>query len=299
MDNLISIIRKSFGIRQLDLMERFRYLAEIVRFGEKRPDESGRTSLFGFNIHYDRFDSLTNLIREIFINLSYLCYMETDSPVIFDIGSNIGITTLFFKKLYPDSKIYCFEPDPDTFSYLEKNIKGNNLKDVFTMNAGLSDYHGSAILYVPSWSSGSSSVYQEKVDIEKGFADEILSVEKSVREKRVDLIRCSQFIEEQGIKHIDLMKIDAEGAEERIIEDLKPLLNMIDLLIFEYHYAKEFIPRDSLGHIISNLEKAEFIVFLEPVWMVKKPQVLCTYLVRAINGRSVYINKDPFGENIR
>lgn len=205
MDNMISAIRSFIELRTLPFHKRLKYGLEIVRLGKIRHSESKQTFLFGFNINYDRYDSLCLLLREIFIDRLYNCQLKTRSPLIFDVGSNIGIATLFFKFLYPDSTVYCFEPDPETFSILEKNAKENNLKDVFLTNAGLSDFTGSSTLFVPSWSSGSSSLFRQKVAIEKGFADMSIQ-DSSLEEKEIRVLRFSDFIEEKGIRHIVSIK---------------------------------------------------------------------------------------------
>ncbi len=291
MDNIITAIHGFYEMKNLTFARRIQYGLDILRLKSLRPDQSKRISLFGFVINYDRFDSLSLLIREIFVNRLYNCYLDTRSPVIFDIGSNIGIATFFFKLLYPDSTIYCFEPDPETFSILERNVRDNDLKDVFTINAGLSDFSGESTLFVPSWSCGSSSLYEEKIIIEKGFADQNISG-NTVKEKRVDILRCSDFIKEKGIDHIDILKIDAEGAEEKIIKDMIPSLNMVDLIILEYHYSKDFLHKDSLANIVSCLEESEFIVSLKPLWMTGEPQVMATYLIKAFRGNSRYSIKN-------
>lgn len=290
---VLKTLKGFFELSNLKLIERLKYGLEVLRFNTIKPDISKEASLFGYKIHYDKFESFSLLTREIFVDLSYFCEIDNDSPVIFDIGSNIGISMLFFKKLYPDATVYCFEPDPDTFGILEKNVKGNNLKNVFIINAGVSNYTGRASFYVPSWSSGSSSLFLKKLEIEKGFADRTISTEKTITEKEVKVLRCSQFIEEKGISHIDLLKIDAEGAEGKIISDIEPFLNRIDSLIMEFHYSKNFT-ENRLSQIIATLEKADFIVSIKPTWMTNEPDVMATYIIRAVNGKSKFLSKEIF-----
>ena len=42
-------------------------------------------------------------------------------PVIYDVGSNVGITVLYWKQLYPRSRVVAFEPDPHVFDFLVRN----------------------------------------------------------------------------------------------------------------------------------------------------------------------------------
>lgn len=293
MEILRSGLKGLSELSNLKLIDRLRYVLDMLRFYRLKTDETRKASLFGYRINYDRFDNFSYLVREIFINLSYFCNVYNDSPVILDIGSNIGISTLFFKRLFPDSIIYCFEPDPHVFGILEKNVKENDLKNVFLINSAVSDHSGGASLYVPSWSSGSSSLFLKKLEIEKGFADMTMLEKNAIKEKEVEVMRCSQFIVDKGINRIDLLKIDAEGAEERITNDIKPFLNRIGMLMMEFHYSRDF-RENRLSSIVSTLEEAEFLVSVEPTWMTNEPAVMATYLIRAINGNSKFLGKKLF-----
>ncbi|HET9857138.1 MAG TPA: FkbM family methyltransferase, partial [Chthoniobacterales bacterium] len=59
--------------------------------------------------------------------------------IILDIGSNIGASILYFHRQFPDAKIFGFEPHPDTFRILEKNVA--QLPGVTVFNYGLGAAH--------------------------------------------------------------------------------------------------------------------------------------------------------------
>ena len=67
------------------------------------------------------------LFNELFADACYSFRAQTDSPLIFDCGSNIGLSILFFKKLYPKARVIGFEPDPLTFQTLRENSERNSL----------------------------------------------------------------------------------------------------------------------------------------------------------------------------
>src|SRR5436309_1804523 len=71
--------------------------------------------LMGYSISYFNVNQLRYLFAEIFINGSYLFHTDRSRPLILDCGSNIGMSILFFKKLYPEARIIGFEADPLTF----------------------------------------------------------------------------------------------------------------------------------------------------------------------------------------
>ncbi len=290
MDNLVSNLFDIARNEQLDTVgKKAGYLIDVCKFVLFRAYGNRPKKLFGFEMHFSRPESLLHLIKEVFIELHYFVALNTKAPIIFDIGSNIGITVLFFKKLYPDSIIYSFEPDPDTFTFLKTNIKNNHLKNVFLHNAGMSNMSGTAVFYVPSWSNGSSSLFREKIEIEQGYAQSrSAATDPQVSEKEVNIIRCSDFIRDNGIARIDLLKIDAEGSEDKIIDDISAHLHMINFIVLEFHYARDFVTKNSLASILTKLEEAGFIVSVHPTWMTTEDQVMCTYLLKAVNGN--YVN---------
>jgi FkbM family methyltransferase len=284
---------KIFRNRRLDIAQKIRYAIDVARLCSMKKETIDEGKIFGFTIHYNRLDSLVHLLREIFIDFQYFVTVKKKNPVIFDVGSNIGIATLFFKMVYPESAIYSFEPDDAVFGFLKENIEGNGLKNITPINAGLGRYTGKAQFYVPSWSSGSSSIHYEKVEIESRYAGQCHGRENiSIHQKEVDVMKVSDFIMEQGIRHIDLMKIDAEGAEAEIIEDVSEVFDRIGFIILEYHYSKDLLEKNSLASIISSLERADFLVSVKPTWFTNEPGVMCTYLVKAVNGR--YLNDYEF-----
>ncbi len=291
--DIIKILKNS----HLGARDKILYISSVLKLKMNRSSGPGTNNIFGFKANYSSYDSLVHIVREIFINFCYFVKINKASPVIFDVGSNIGIATLFFKSFYPNAAIYSFEPDPDTFSLLDSNIRENNLTSVFRTKAGLSDFDGKSMLYVPHWSNGSSSILQEKIEIERGYASQCFALpESNIKEKEIDVIKCSDFIRKHNIERIDLLKIDAEGSEESIINDLRNRLDIIDFVVMEFHFSKDLFNKNSLGRIISVLERADFIVSVIPSWFEKNPQVMCTYIIRAVNGKNRYLNQGSLTE---
>lgn len=297
MGLLTADIIKILGNSHLGARDKIIYISSVLKLRRSRSCGPETNNIFGFKIKYSSYDSFLHIVREIFINFCYFVKINKTSPVIFDVGSNIGIATLFFKSFYPDAVIYSFEPDPDTFSLLDSNIIQNNLTDILRTNAGLSDFDGKSTLYVPHWSDGSSSILQEKIEIERGYASQCFALpESDIKEKEIDVVKCSDFIRKHSIGHIDLLKIDAEGSEESIINDLIDRLDIIDFIVMEFHFSKDLFNKNSLGRIVSVLERADFIVSVMPSWFEKNPQVMCTYIIRAVNGKYRYLNQDSLTE---
>lgn len=171
--------------------------------GKKKQQEENRAKLLGFDIQFFGYAQLLTLIEEIFIYQIYKFDSDKVDPCIIDCGSNIGVSILYFKLLFPKSKIYAFEPDPECFCKLEHNISVNLLENVNLFNLGLWDRTGEAILHkrgsVPGYLGMSLRVY-DAADLELPVAVQKLS----------------DFIDGD----VELIKIDVEGCEREIIQDL-------------------------------------------------------------------------------
>ncbi len=198
--------------------------------------------IFGFEVVNYNHRLLDYLIKEVFVGFEYKFKAETSKPIIYDCGANIGLATLFFKWIYPEATIYAFEPQTVTFGFLEQNIKNNNLSNVFCYNLALSDSDGVITFYESENQNLMGSILENRVE---------------GRKIEVQTKKLSDFLTSKA----DLIKIDVEGAERLIINDLEAnnKLNskFIGQMIMEYHHK---IPKQksSLGHFLKSFEDNGF-----------------------------------------
>ncbi len=181
--------------------------------------------IFGFEIVAFDYQTIKFLFEEIFYRNEYVVSIDSTSPIFFDCGANIGFATIFLKWLYPNSKIYSFEPDLKTFELLKINVEKNNLKNVFIYNVAVSDYDGIIDFYIDDELDGSliMSTIKERM---------------SKKKVTVNCISLVNFIENNGIEKIDFAKIDIEGAELSVLKDLNKnkKLDIFNEFIIEYHH---------------------------------------------------------------
>jgi FkbM family methyltransferase len=198
--------------------------------------------LMGYKISFFEEPQLRYLFDEIFIQASYNFSTDTDQPVIIDCGSNIGMSILFFKKLFPKAQITGFEPDPATYRKLQINIEQNNLRDVIVQNCALNNNDGEIEFYHNPDEKGSLVMSVEK---------ERCSGEKIVVPAR----QLSTFI----TGPVDLLKMDIEGAENTVLPELAASgkLALVKKIHLEYHHH---ITRglDKLSSILKLLEDQRF-----------------------------------------
>lgn len=189
------------------------------------------------------FGPVYKLFSENFVRNQYYFISSRKNPVIFDCGASIGDSLLYFKDLYPQSRVYSFEPDPETFSTLKKNIKNNHLKKVFTYNVALTDKKGITSFYVGDQTGG----------MQMSLVKDRLSG-KSIRVKTDTLISFTK-----KVKKIDLLKMDIEGAELSLLWQLvkSKEISKVEELIIEYHHHVGEQP-DKFGEFLTLLERSGF-----------------------------------------
>jgi len=174
-------------------------------------------TFFNFNITDDS-DFL--ILKEIFLDNEYDCNLEKDPEVIFDLGSNVGLSVIYFKLKYPQAKIFAFEPDSVTFEKLKINLE--QFSDVYCYNMAISEHNGLEKFYSCTNRSMSSSLVQ-RVEIES--SQKIIEVQS----KNLDTLMA-----EFAISKIDLIKFDVEGAEYDVFKNFKNIC-LVNNVIGELH----------------------------------------------------------------
>ena len=171
-------------------------------------------------------------VSEIFIEEDYkdgLDYIKTKKDaVVVDLGGCMGMAALYFKD--HAKTIYSIEPSSIPFKCLIENTKAypnikplkyaimhqNRPVDIFTNDTGP----------VPDSIFGNGKIRE------------------TTQAKTFD-----KFMEEQGIEHIDVLKIDVEGAEYMILPSLgfEKIADKIDMIVGEAHFfgeaRPEYIPK--------------------------------------------------------
>lgn len=81
-----------------------------------------------------------------------------NNTLILDVGANVGIFTISFAKLFPNSEIHSFECVPSTKNYLEMNVKENNCNNVVIHDYGLSDKNEQSDITFNEYNTGNASI---------------------------------------------------------------------------------------------------------------------------------------------
>ena len=202
---------------------------------EPRGNGRPRTQrILGTEVAFYDPSSLLLLFEEIFVREDYSFRAPTRSPFIVDAGSNIGLATLYFKRRYPGARVLAFEPDPAAFALLERNV--GRLPGVDLRREALHREAGSAVMRSGSTASPAAAVSPD------GAGEE------------VPVVRLSDRLDGP----VDLLKMDVEGAEGAIMEDLEESgkLDLVRESILEYHHPAD--GGSALARFLERLERAGF-----------------------------------------
>jgi FkbM family methyltransferase len=194
------------------------WMALRHRIGVKQ-ERAGKLRLQyrGKDFHfYSSYSTDLSVIEEVFIKEVYKLADISEPKIIFDLGSNTGVTVKFFELQFPQASIYAFEPDPQVFKSLERNFKNSPL--VHTLNVAVTGEDKQIDFYIHPKSPIVSSVSPRF-----GGEKKISVVGKSL----------STLTKELNVQDIDLVKFDVEGAEREIFSSFDT--KQIKALVGELH----------------------------------------------------------------
>jgi len=170
--------------------------------------------------------------------------------IILDIGSNIGASILFFREQFPAARIYGFEPHPETFRILQKNVGALPSVEVFNFGLGAAD----AAISVP-FDGADFSRFMSK--------DKTADWSGPLSPTSCQIKHAGDVVRNLGLTKVDLIKIDCEGAEHDVLTSLPPdLLFHSKWIVGEMHDASAFPLLAMLApHFDLDLKKTMFAPF--------------------------------------
>jgi FkbM family methyltransferase len=209
-----------------------------------------------FSLSYNNEQMTKEIIHEIFHEKIYDFKTDKKAPLIIDAGSNIGVATIFFKYLYPQAQILCFEPDPNSFALLKKNVTNNCLRDVTLVNAALAAQTGTVEFY---GQINADTPYSCGNSIIKSWGEQRSICDIDYLRKntiQVPTVQLSTYINAE----VDFLKLDIEGAERQVIDELGDKLELVKILAMEVHCIDDPKFINHLKGILSALKKYSFHV---------------------------------------
>ncbi|MGC4056681.1 MAG: FkbM family methyltransferase [Chitinophagaceae bacterium] len=177
---------------------------------------------------------------------------------IVDAGANIGCSAIFYKCRFPEAKIVCIEPESSNFDLLNHNIQVNQMQDqIVSLKKALWTEKTSLDLMQRDWSHDGFLVMTSERQ------DEVID--------QVETVTVAEIQEIFKSGHIDLLKIDIEGAEKEFFskkEYTSSLCDHTNAIFMEVH--PEFIPE---SEVVRSLSLMQFRC--EPIHITGQPVSIC------------------------
>jgi FkbM family methyltransferase len=174
-------------------------------------------------MHLDARDSLNLSLNRVYepFETEILQRLVQPGDTVLDVGANIGYYTLIFaRRVGAAGRVIAFEPDPDNFALLRRNIQCNGYQNVTLVNAALSNQNGTVKLYLCDENRGDHRLYpsadrRRAIEVQALTADEF----------------CQPFAE-----RLTFVKMDVQGAEGRVLQGMTEVLRRTAQcqLIFEF-----------------------------------------------------------------
>jgi FkbM family methyltransferase len=177
--------------------------------------------------------------------------VTTNKLYFIDIGAQIGSFSLLVANIYKQSNVFSFEPMPENYECILRNIKLNGLSNICPYQLAVGAEKKKAILYFRKNTSGGHSIFPE--------VSQYLSITKEVP---IEIISLEDIFSMNNIPFCNFLKIDCEGTEYDILLNTpKRILNKIEHIVLEYH---EKLGNGNKYEIKDLLVSTGFKVIVEP-----------------------------------
>lgn len=181
----------------------------------------------------------TELIRKLLVR----------NMTVLNIGANIGYYTLIAaSRVGPNGKVYAFEPEPQNYKLLVKNVEENGYKNVVAVQVAVSDKQGTKKLFLDKLNLGAHSLAEKNIRVKDKFVE--------IETNSLDNLLKKYGKEFSGA---DLMIIDTEGSEGLVLDGAKGILRSGKLkIVMEFWpYALANMGTDAPG-LLRKMENLGF-----------------------------------------
>ena len=203
----------------------------------------GTIQLMEYCIDYRDLLTLCPQWDDLFVKETFRFFTPQTAPRILDCGANVGLATLYFKRLYPQARITAYEADPDIYQCLRTNLQRNGASTVEAIHAAVWTANETVSFRCEGADSGAIAAVAKESD---GVV------------RQVPGVRLHDILAEETV---DLLKIDIEGAEGQVLTDCVEVLANVRALLLDLH---EFdVTRRETPAILHLLAQAGFTYSLD------------------------------------
>jgi FkbM family methyltransferase len=157
----------------------------------------------------------TMVFGNVFMDEEYSFGLPSSANVIVDVGANIGLTPIYYAKMFPKARIFAIEAERSNFELMLKNVQ---------------PYPNITPIHAALW--GSEGHISIADPLPGAFGSWGFTVSSKPGDVRAITIR--SLMRDFGINHIDLLKIDIEGSEKEVFEACD-WQDRLDSIVIELH----------------------------------------------------------------
>lgn len=210
------------------------------------------TSVLGNSLQLVDGKSFYYSYRELWEDEIYKFLSDKPNPFIIDGGSNIGLSIIYLKKLYPNSQIIGFEADPTVYKTLKANLTSFGYDDIEIYNKALWKEETTLEFAVEGADGGRVAKNDDE-----NFNGRV----------KIPAVCLSNYLSQP----VDFLKLDIEGAETEVIKECADCLHQVNNLFVEYHSFWE--QPQTINEILSILKDADFRVSIRSQFASRQPFV--------------------------
>lgn len=185
--------------------------------------------------------------------LALLARILAPGTVFVDAGAHEGLYSLFAARRIGDSgRVLAFEPSQREFSRLNRNLALNKLANVQAFRTALSNCNGSVELLIAEDEHSGQNTLGEFVHQDIGC----------LRRETVEAETLDSVVAREGLERLDVLKIDVEGAEARLLEgSVGVLRTMRPIVFFEASDSALQQQGSSLDRLLGILRSTGYLVY--------------------------------------
>jgi len=163
------------------------------------------------------------IVEEVYDRGVYSGETIGSGATVVDVGAHIGAFSLLAgRRVGPKGRVLAFEPSPKTYALLERNLRANGLPWIKARPVAIADADAEVDLYVADDPGNNPSA-------------DTLTSRPGRRAVRVRTLRLDDVLAEENVERVDVLKIDAEGAELRVLDGAAKTLARTRRLVMEVH----------------------------------------------------------------
>ncbi|MBZ0199932.1 MAG: FkbM family methyltransferase, partial [Ignavibacteriaceae bacterium] len=178
-------------------------------------------------------------------NIKFFKSLVRQGQTIFDVGANIGIYSLTAARVMNNSgRVYCFEPSDWAYNRLRENVAINRFSNIEIIKKGVSNKSGTIDFYICHDDAYNSIGSKPMMEVEKVVPIQVTTID--------------EFCDAQKIPHIDILKIDAEGADYLILKGAKVMISKQNAPIIFCEFNRsisdgfDFSKNDFINYLVKN-----------------------------------------------